>query len=418
MFGGKTAAKTFFSRLFEKEKLKKEEPEIKYQRKRSQSLFAPNVAALLSGEHVGGVHGLSCSLGIAGEPFNFPVPVCIDLDHIKAASYSYKDSESINFEEQNVQNKEEEEEDLDYLRLNCDRLNDRRATDFSQANSDLQRFLANRRTKGQEEEEQSPTVDLARKDVIFHKRIYGSVEALDGEEHSEDRNRRFRIETCSGHQDMMDIPSMPVLENPENQTKWYYKYFLGKLHQNLIGQDNNKNVFILSILQEKSFGKCQYRAILWTKEGPKRLRFRSPGKSMTLKQILSNFGHLSKLEKIPREVVNPNIQKDILWVEKQEGSMNFKFGVIYAKAGQIMDDELFSNESGSNHFTNFLSLLGQPVILKGWTKYRGGLDVRGNMTGEESTYTTHEEHEIMFHVSTMLPFSADDRQQVRHKIIL
>ena len=135
-------------------------------------------------------------------------------------------------------------------------------------------------------------------------------------------------------------------------------------------------------------------------------------------QILSNFGHLSKLEKIPREVVNPNIQKDILWVEKQEGSMNFKFGVIYAKAGQIMDDELFSNESGSNHFTNFLSLLGQPVILKGWTKYRGGLDVRGNMTGEESTYTTHEEHEIMFHVSTMLPFSADDRQQVRHKIIL
>ena len=69
-----------------------------------------------------------------------------------------------------------------------------------QANSDLQRFLANRRTKGQEEEEQSPTVDLARKDVIFHKRIYGSVEALDGENQSEERNKRFRIETCSKDQ--------------------------------------------------------------------------------------------------------------------------------------------------------------------------------------------------------------------------
>ena len=131
-----------------------------------------------------------------------------------------------------------------------------------------------------------------------------------------------------------------------------------------------------------------------------------------LLQILSNFGHLGKLEKIPREVVNPNIQKDILWLEKQEGSMNFKFGVIYAKAGQIMDDELFSNESGSQNFTNFLSLLGERVTLKGWPKFRGGLDIRGNMTGQHSMYTTHEEHEIMFHVSTMLPFSADDRQQV------
>ena len=34
------------------------------------------------------------------------------------------------------------------------------------------------------------------------------------------------------------------------------------------------------------------------------------------------------------------------------------------------------------------------------------------MTGPESVYTTHEEHEIMFHVSTLLPFSQDDKQQV------
>ena len=63
-------------------------------------------------------------------------------------------------------------------------------------------------------------------------------------------------------------------------------------------------------------------------------------------QLLTNFGYIDKIEKVPREIVNPNVQKDILWLEKQEGSMNFKFGVILAKAGQIMDDELFSNESG------------------------------------------------------------------------
>ena len=65
----------------------------------------------------------------------------------------------------------------------------------------------------------------------------------------------------------------------------YYKYFLGKLHQNFIGQDTDKNVFILSVLQEKSYGKLQYRAVLWTKNGPKRLQFRSEGKSVTIKQV-------------------------------------------------------------------------------------------------------------------------------------
>jgi hypothetical protein len=133
MFGGKSAAKTFFSRLFEKEKVKKEEPEIFYQRKRSQSLFAPNVAALLSGEHVGGVHGMSSSL--AAEPLKLTVPVTIEFDDIMTASERDMDTTTIKVETKigMSKNKEDEEdEDLEYLRLNCDRLNDRRATDFSQ----------------------------------------------------------------------------------------------------------------------------------------------------------------------------------------------------------------------------------------------------------------------------------------------
>lgn len=34
------------------------------------------------------------------------------------------------------------------------------------------------------------------------------------------------------------------------------------------------------------------------------------------------------------------------------------------------------------------------------------------MTGQYSVYTLYEGHEIMFHVSTLLPFSRDNRQQV------
>lgn len=35
--------------------------------------------------------------------------------------------------------------------------------------------------------------------------------------------------------------------------------------------------------------------------------------------------------------------QSLLLLEEQEGSVNFKFGVLYAKAGQASDDEMFSN---------------------------------------------------------------------------
>ena len=45
-------------------------------------------------------------------------------------------------------------------------------------------------------------------------------------------------------------------------------------------------------------------------------------------------------------------------------------------------------------------------------RYKGGLDVSKDQTGEHSVFTQFEGHEVMFHVSTLLPFTEDDRQQV------
>eukprot|EP01126_Amoeba_proteus_P050473 TRINITY_DN5965_c0_g1_i3.p1 TRINITY_DN5965_c0_g1~~TRINITY_DN5965_c0_g1_i3.p1 ORF type:complete len:192 (-),score=29.89 TRINITY_DN5965_c0_g1_i3:202-777(-) len=39
----------------------------------------------------------------------------------------------------------------------------------------------------------------------------------------------------------------------------------------------------------------------------------------------------------------------------------------------------------------------------------------GDSTGVTSLYTTHESFEIMFHVSTMLPYTPDDQQQLSRK---
>ena len=46
----------------------------------------------------------------------------------------------------------------------------------------------------------------------------------------------------------VSVMPTPVLENPEHQTKWYSRYFLGKFHRNYVGQDatDAKSIYALS----------------------------------------------------------------------------------------------------------------------------------------------------------------------------
>lgn len=52
---------------------------------------------------------------------------------------------------------------------------------------------------------------------------------------------------------------------------------------------------------------------------------------------------MEKTEKGPKELLSPDLQKDLLLLEEQEGSVNFKFGVVFMKQGQTTDDEMLSN---------------------------------------------------------------------------
>lgn len=68
----------------------------------------------------------------------------------------------------------------------------------------------------------------------------------------------------------------------------------------------------------------------------------NPQQKLTVKQILSHFPSMDS-SKSPKELYSADIQKDLLLLEEQEGSVNFKFGVIYMKSGQRVDDEMLSN---------------------------------------------------------------------------
>ncbi|KAK1875224.1 Rap1 GTPase-activating protein 2 [Dissostichus eleginoides] len=66
-------------------------------------------------------------------------------------------------------------------------------------------------------------------------------------------------------------------------------------------------------------------------------------------------------------------------------------------------------------YPKFLSLLGDTVELQDFKGFRGGLDVSHGQTGSQSIYSVHREQEIMFHVSTKLPFIEGDAQQLQRK---
>lgn len=66
--------------------------------------------------------------------------------------------------------------------------------------------------------------------------------------------------------------------------------------------------------------------------------------------------------KTPKEIFSPDIQKDLLLLEEQEGSVNFKFGVVYMKAGQKCDDEMLSN--GKWSVLSFFAPLSFPPMRR------------------------------------------------------
>ncbi|NXW88093.1 RPGP1 protein, partial [Alopecoenas beccarii] len=138
-------------------------------------------------------------------------------------------------------------------------------------------------------------------------------------------------------------------------------------------------------------------------------------------------------------VLYPKASRLILAFDEHVLSNHFKFGVIYQKLGQVRgewvgvrvggpgwvltpppspqtsEEELFGTTEESPAFTEFLDVLGQRVQLRDFKGFRGGLDVTHGQTGSESVYCHFRDKEIMFHVSTKLPYTEGDAQQLQRK---
>ncbi|KAJ6653600.1 hypothetical protein lerEdw1_009034 [Lerista edwardsae] len=198
--------------------------------------------------------------------------------------------------------------------------------------------------------------------------------------------------------------------------KLYRKHFLGKEHQNFYANDSSLGYLILSVKYEQVERQDNLRLLLRARTSTKH--------DLIPISCLNEFPNAVQMAKLLCEDVNvdrffpvlyPKASQLIVAFDEHVISNNFKFGVIYQKPGQTTEEEVFSNTEESLGFNEFLDLLGDRIQLQDFRGFRGGLDVTRGQTGTESVYTNFRGKEIMFHVSTKLPFTEGDAQQLQRK---
>ncbi|KAI0989531.1 hypothetical protein GJ496_006628 [Pomphorhynchus laevis] len=79
----------------------------------------------------------------------------------------------------------------------------------------------------------------------------------------------------------------------------------------------------------------------------------------------------------------------------------------------VTENEIFGNCIESASFQEFLLLLGKRIPVEDLNGYFGGKLL--NYTGRELLFRKYHNFEIIFHVSTMLPYSIADKQQIERK---
>jgi hypothetical protein len=204
------------------------------------------------------------------------------------------------------------------------------------------------------------------------------------------------------------------------------------LHKNYFAIDEKVGPIVLthSLVADENGDFCH---ILWSDTGLREFKVAAalynqlpaPGdikqRLRLVQKVLETHFSVSPATRLTL-AVRESFAEELDSMEHSLHSSNYKFGVLYAKEGQNQN-EMFGNREPSPAFERFLELLGDRVELQGFAGFRGGLDVKHGHTGSQSVYTKCTvsggsrkiDCDIMFHVSTMLPYSESDAQQLERK---
>ncbi|GAB5582098.1 signal-induced proliferation-associated 1-like protein 3 isoform X1 [Prionailurus iriomotensis] len=240
------------------------------------------------------------------------------------------------------------------------------------------------------------------------------------------------LEVPKEQQRTQSRPRQYSIEHVDLGARYYQDHFVGREHANYFGVDEKLGPVAVSIKREKledhkDHGpQYQYRIIFRTRElitlrgsiledATPTATKHGTGRGLPLKDALEYVIPELNIHCLRLALNTPKVTEQLLKLDEQGLCRKHKVGILYCKAGQSSEEEMYNNEEAGPAFEEFLSLIGEKVCLKGFTKYAAQLDVKTDSTGTHSLYTTYQDYEIMFHVSTLLPYTPNNRQQLLRK---
>ncbi|XP_016023968.2 rap1 GTPase-activating protein 1 isoform X2 [Drosophila simulans] len=202
----------------------------------------------------------------------------------------------------------------------------------------------------------------------------------------------------------------------DDTAKCYRRFYAAREHSNLIGVDEQLGPILLSIKTENVANQEHMRILMRLRTGT--MHELLPVSCLLPQPSPAKMAHTLN-ENITVEhfmpILCPKASQLISVYDEHVLVSHFKFGVLYQRYGQTTEEELFGNQQTSPAFDEFLDVLGQRIRLKDHKGYRGGLDIQNGHTGDTAVYEVFKEREIMFHVSTLLPHTEGDPQQLQRK---
>ncbi|TTC73832.1 Signal-induced proliferation-associated 1-like protein 1 [Bagarius yarrelli] len=231
---------------------------------------------------------------------------------------------------------------------------------------------------------------------------------------------------------LLDRDKQYAIEHVDLGAYYYRKFFYLREHWNYFGIDEVLGPVAISIRREKMDDhkehdqQYNYRIIFRTSElitlrgsiledsVPSTAKHGTT-RGLPLKEVLEYLFQELDISCLRLALNTPKVTEQLMKLDEQGLSFQVKVGIMYCCAGQSTEEEMYNNEMAGPAFEEFLQLLGEKVRLKGFSKYRAQLDTKMDSTGTHSLYTAYKDYEIMFHVSTMLPYTPNNKQQLLRK---
>ena len=137
--------------------------------------------------------------------------------------------------------------------------------------------------------------------------------------------------------------------------------------------------------QSNSLMQYQYRLVIRTSElltlrgailedAIPNIKASSSSKTMNTKEVLEYVAPEIQLTNLRLGIQGPQMEEQLLKLDEQGLTSHYKVGVMYCKAGQSSEEEMYNNEEAGPAFEEFLETIGRKVRLQGFDKYKAGLD--------------------------------------------